>query len=328
MKAIVCTNYGSPDVLLLKEVEKPAPKDNEILIKVYATTVTAADCMMRKGTPFFGRFFLGLMRPKHPITGTGFAGVVEATGNDVKQFKKGDQVFGETGVNFSANAEYVCLPENGVIATLPDNMSYEQAAPVCDGALTSLNFLKAIGNIQSGRKVLINGAAGSLGTSAIQLASYFGAAVTGVCSTANLELVRSLGADTVIDYTREDFTRTGQSYDLIFDTIGKSSFNRCKSLLTREGLYLSPVLGLSLLLQMVWTSMFFSKKAKFSATGLLPVSELRLHLNELLTLFEAGKIKSVIDRRYPLEQTADAHRYVEKGHKKGNVVITVDHLKS
>lgn len=328
MKAIVCTNYGSPDVLLLKEVEKPIPKDNEILIKVYATTVTAADCMMRKGTPFYGRFFLGLMRPKNPVTGTGFAGVVEATGSDVKQFKKGDQVFGETGVNFSANAEYVCLSENGVIATLPDNMSYEEAAPVCDGALTSLNFLKTIGNIQSGQKVLINGAAGSLGTSAIQLASYFGADVTGVCSTANIELVRSLGADTVIDYTREDFTRTGQSYDLIFDTIGKSSFNRCKSSLTREGLYLSPVLGLPLLLQMVWTSMFGSKKAKFSATGLLPVSELRLRLNELMTPFEAGKLKSVIDQRYPLEQTADAHRYVEKGHKKGNVVITVVQLKS
>ena len=323
MKAIVCTKYGSPDVLELKEVEKPTPKDNEVLIRVYAASATAADCMMRQGTPFYGRLFLGLMRPKNPITGTGFAGAIEAVGKEVKLFKEGDSVFGETGIGFSTNAEYVCLPEDGVLATLPNNMTYEAAAPVCDGALTSWSFLKDIGKIQSGQRVLINGASGSLGSAAIQIAKYFGAEVTGVCSTTNLEMVKSLGADKVIDYTREDFTKTGQTYDIIFDTVGKSSFSRCKGSLRENGVYLSPVLSLPLLFQMIWTSKVGNKKAKFSATGLRPVSELRVLLNELKECIEAGKIKSLVDRSYPLKQTAEAHRYIETGHKKGNVVITV-----
>lgn len=325
MKAIVCTKYGSSDVLKLKEVEKPTPKSNEVLIRVYAASVTAADSMMRKGTPFYGRLFLGLMRPNNPIPGTGFAGVIEAVGSDVKLLSEGDSVFGETGVGFSTNAEYVCVPSEGVLATKPANMTYEEAAPVCDGALTSLSFLKDIGKIQSGQKVLINGASGSLGSSAVQIAKYFGAEVTGVCSTTNLEMVKSLGADKVIDYTKEDFTKTGQTYDIIFDTVGKSSFSGCKGSLTQKGIYLSPVLGLPLLFQMMWNSKIGSKKAKFSATGLRPVSELRVLLNKLKELIEQGKIKSVIDKSYPLEQTAEAHRYVDKGHKKGNVVITVKH---
>ncbi|MFQ5864729.1 MAG: NAD(P)-dependent alcohol dehydrogenase, partial [bacterium] len=309
----------------LKEVEKPTPKDNEVLIRVYAASVTAADGMMRTGTPFYGRLFIGLTRPMNPIPGTGFAGVVEAVGKDVKLFKEGDQVFGETGLGFGAHAEYVCMPEEGVLATLPNNMTYEEAAPVCDGALTSLSFLKHIGKIQSGQNVLINGASGSLGTSAVQLAKHFGAEVTGVCSARNLEMVKSLGGDKVMDYTKEDFTKTGQTYDIIFDTVGKSSFSRCKGALKQKGVYLSPVLSLPLLLQVLWTSKIGSKKVKFSATGLRPASELRILLKELRELIEAGKIKSVIDRRYPLEQTAEAHRYVEKGHKKGNVVITLEH---
>ncbi|GET42598.1 NAD(P)-dependent alcohol dehydrogenase [Microseira wollei] len=323
MKAIVCTKYGSPDVLELKEVEKPTLKDNEVLIRVYAASATAADCMMRQGTPFYGRLFLGLMRPKNPITGTGFAGIIETVGKEVKLFKEGDSVFGETGIGFSTNAEYVCLPEDGVLATLPHNMTYEEAAPVCDGALTSWSFLKDIGKIQSGQSVLINGASGSLGSAAVQIAKYFGAEVTGVCSTTNLEMVKSLGADKVIDYTKEDFTKTGQTYDIIFDTVGKSSFSRCKGSLRENGVYLSPVLSLPILFEMIWTSKVGSKKAKFSATGLRPVSELRVLLNELKECIEAGKIKSIVDRSYPLKQTAEAHKYIETGHKKGNVVITV-----
>lgn len=323
MKAIVCTKYGSADVLQLKEVEKPTPKDNEVLVKVFASSVTAADSMMRQGTPFYGRFFIGLMKPKNPITGTGFAGVIEAVGKEVRLFKIDDSVFGETGVGFSTNAEYVCLPDEGVLVTLPNNMTFEEAAPICDGALTSLSFLKDIGKIQSGQRVLINGASGSLGSSAVQIAKYFGAEVTGVCSTTNLDMVKSLGSEVVIDYTKEDFTNSSQPYDIIFDTVGKSSFSRCKNSLTKNGVYLSPVLGLPLLLQMIWTSLVGNKKAKFSATGIRPASELRVLLNELTKSIEAGKIRSVIDRCYPLEHVAEAHRYIDKGHKKGNVVITM-----
>jgi NADPH:quinone reductase-like Zn-dependent oxidoreductase len=323
MKAIVCTKYGSPDVLELKEVAKPVPGDNEVLIRVLAASVTAADSMIRTGTPYYGRLFIGLVKPNKPIPGTGFAGVVEAVGKEVKLFKNGEPVFGETGLGFSANAEYVCLPQDGVLAKMPTSMTYEEAAPVCDGALTSLNFLKDVGKIQRGQRVLINGASGSLGSSAVQIAKYFGAHVTGVCSTANLDMVKSLGADKVIDYTKEDFTRASQAYDIIFDTVGKSSFSRCKDSLKDNGVYLSPVLGLSLLLQMIWTSKLGSRKAKFSASGLRPASELRVLLDELKEPIEAGKIKSVIDRCYELEQTAEAHRYVDTGHKRGNVVITM-----
>jgi len=325
MKAIVYTKYGSPEVLHLKEVEKPAPNDSEVLVRVYASPVTAADGMMRKGSPFFGRLFLGLIRPKNPIPGTGFAGEIEAVGKDVTLLKKGDRVFGESILSSGTYAEYVCLSEEGVLTTKPDNMSYEEAAPVCDGALTSLNFLKELANVQRGQSVLVNGASGSLGTAAVQLARHFGAEVTGVCSTTNLDMVKSIGADKVIDYTQEDFTRTGQTYDVIYDTVGKSSFSRCKGSLTRNGVYLSPVLGLSLLFQMIWTSMIGSKKAKFSATGIRPVSELRILLQEIKELIEVGKLKSVMDRCYSLEQTVEAHSYVDKGHKRGNVVITLEH---
>ena len=323
MKAIVCTQYGSPEVLMLTEVEKPVARDNEVLIKVHAASVTTADCMMRRGRPFYGRLFIGLRRPKNPITGTGFAGVVEDIGKDVTLFKKGDNVFGETGVSFGTNAEYVCLPENGLITITPDNISWEEAAPICDGALTSWSFLKDFGQIQNGQKVLINGASGSLGTSAVQIAKYFGTHVTGVCSTSNVDMVTSLGADRVIDYNKEDFTETGLTFDIIFDTIGKSTFSHCKDSLTKHGVYLCPVLGIPLLLQMIWSSTFSRKKAKFSATGLRPVPELRVLLNEIKMLIEAKELKLVIDRRYSLEQTAEAHEYVETGHKKGNVVITI-----
>ncbi|MCB9069680.1 MAG: NAD(P)-dependent alcohol dehydrogenase [Calditrichae bacterium] len=323
MKAIVCTKYGSPDVLQLKEVEKPTPKPDEVLVKIFATTVTAAEGMMRKGTPFYGRLMLGILRPKSPIPGTGFAGIIESVGENVSQFKPGDAVFGETSVNFGANAEYLTISESGLLVPQPENLPFADTAPICDGALTAMNFLKNLAIIQPGQRVLINGASGSQGTYAVQLAKHFGAIVTGVCSTKNVALVQSLGAEHVIDYTKTDFTKNKQRYDIVYDTVGKLSFSGCKSALTENGVFISPVLAMSLLFQMLWTSKFSSKKAKFSATGLLPIPESKKLLTELVSLFASGTIKTVIDRRYPLEGVPDAHRYVETGHKTGNIVIDV-----
>jgi NADPH:quinone reductase-like Zn-dependent oxidoreductase len=322
MRAIVYHKYGSPDVLELKEVEKPVPKDNEVLIKVYAAAVTPADISFRKGKPFIARFISGLIRPK-TIPGVEFAGEIEAVGKDVKLFTKGDQVFGITGTGFGAHAEYKCLGEEGVVTIKPTNMTYEEAVAVCDGALTALVFLRDEAHIQSGQKVLINGASGAVGAYAVQLARYFGAEVTGVCSTTNVETVKSLGTDKVIDYTKEDFTKNGETYDIIFDAVSKSSFSRSKGSLTQRGVYLATVPTLAIILQTVWTSKIGSRKAIFATAGLKQRKENLIFLRELV---EAGKIKSVIDRRYPLEQIAEAHRYVEKGHKKGNVVITFKSL--
>lgn len=322
MKAIVCTKYGLADVLQLGEVSKPVPAENEVLIKVHASSITAADSMMRRGTPYYARLFLGLMRPGKPIPGTGFAGVVESTGSAVKRFSTGDRVFGETGVNFSAHAEYVCVPQDGVVVSIPENINYDEAATICDGPLTSLNFLKNIGQLKAGQHILINGASGSLGSAAVQLARQLGAEVTGVCSTSNVDMVKSLGADSVIDYTQQDFTKSGQHFDLIYDTIGKSSFTDCKTSLTENGVYVSPVLSMPLLWQMIWTSKVGRQKAKFSATGLLPAAELNILLDELKPMIETGKIRQLIDRRYPLEQATEANRYVDSGHKKGNIVFS------
>lgn len=323
MKTIVYQKYGSPNVLELKEVEKPTPKDDEVLIRIYATTVTATECSFRKGKPFYTRLFTGIINPKINTLGEELAGVIETVGKNVKLFKEGDEVFGTAGPNFGANAEYLCLPESGVLASKPINMSYEESASICDGILTALPFLRDKGNIQRGQKVLINGASGSVGTAAVQLASYFGAEVTGVCSTTNVELIKSLGADNVIDYTAEDFTNRGETYDIIFDTVGKISFSRCKRSLKKGGIFLEAAIGFAILPQVLWTSIVGTKKAVIAATGLRSENERKKDLIILKELIEAGKIKAVIDRSYPLEQIAEAHRYVDKGHKKGNVVITL-----
>jgi len=322
MKAIVYTEYGSPDVLQLKEVEKPTPRDNEVLIRLYATTVTAGDCELRSfKIPLFIwlplRLYMGLRKPRKHILGQELAGEIEVIGKDVKLLRKGDQIFAATGFSFGAYAEYVCLPEKGVLAIKPSNMTCEEAAAVPVGGLEALYFLRK-GNIQSGQKVLINGAGGSIGTFAVQLAKSFRAEVMGVDSMGKLDMLRSIGADHVIDYTQEDFTKSGETYDVIFDVVGKSSFSWSVRSLKHNGRYLLANAGLSQMVRGRWTSMRSSKKVIVGAA-----SEKAEDLNFLKELIEDGKIQSVIDRRYPLEQIAEAHRYVEKGHKKGNVVITV-----
>jgi NADPH:quinone reductase-like Zn-dependent oxidoreductase len=306
-------------------VEKPAPKDNEILIKVHAATVTAVDVNARGFTfvpPGFGllpRFIFGLRQPKKTILGTELAGEVEAVGKDVTLFKTGDPVFGIGSTVLGAYAEYACRPETGALAIKPANLSYEEAAALPYGAGTALYFLRDMARLQRGQKVLVNGASGGVGVYAVQLAKYYGAEVTGVCSTANVELVRSLGADKVIDYTKQDFTQNGETYDIIVDmVVGKTSFARCKSSLVSKGLYLAVAGGLKEMIQMPWTSITGGKKV---LAGMPPERKEELIL--IKELVEAGKIKPVIDRCYPLAQAAEAHRYVDTGRKKGCVVITI-----
>ncbi len=328
MKAIVWTKYGSADGLQLREVAKPTPKNNEVLIKVYAATVTAADTEIRRlklpllfSIPL--RLYLGFIKPTRiTILGTEFAGEVVSIGKDVTRYKPGDQVFGYTGLGLGTYAEYMCLPEKpsalaSVMAKKPANITYEEAAAVPFGGLEALHSLRKA-NIQRGQKFLIVGAGGSIGTYAVQLAKHYGAEVTGVDKTGKLEMLRSIGADHVIDYTREDFTKSSQTYDVILDTIGKSSFSGSLRSLKENGTYLNANPGLLGTVRRRWTSKRSSKRvipwtAGYTANNLLALKE----------LIEAGAIKAIIDRRYPLEQIAEAHRYVETGHKKGNVVITV-----
>ena len=330
MKAIVWTKYGPPDVLELREVEKPTPQEDEVLIRIVATTVTAGDCELRSlDLPIYmslpmRMFWIGFRKPKeNTIPGTELAGETEAVGKDVKEYKEGDQVFGSAGMGFGANADYICLPEKpgemeGGVAIKPANMTYEEAATVPFGGRDALHFIRK-GNIQSGQKILINGAGGSIGTYAVQLAKHYGAEVTAVDSTGKLEMLRSIGADQVIDYTQEDFTKRGEIYDVIFDVVGKMSFSRSKSSIKQDGTYLLANPG-SQMVQGLWTRMTSSKKVVMQTSS--PTIEDLVFLRELI---EAETIKAVIDKSFPLEQTAEAHRYVEKGGKKGNVVITVEH---
>ena len=330
MKAVVWTRYGPPDVLELREIEKPTPKDNEVFIRIYATTVTAGDCELRSlNFPIYlslaMRLWRGLIRPRGTsILGTELAGEIEAVGKDVKGLKEGDQVFGSAGLGFGAYAEYICLPEEpgeteGGVAIKAANMTYEEAATVPFGGRDALHFLRE-GNVQSGQKILINGAGGSIGTFAVQLAKYFGAEVTAVDSTAKLDMLRSIGADQVVDYSQEDFTKSGETYDVIFDVVGTISFSRSERSITQNGTYLLANPIRSQMVRGPWTRMTSTKKVIMeTASGTIA------DLVFLRRLIEAGKIRTVIDRSYPLEQIAEAHRYVEKGGKKGNLVITVAH---
>jgi NADPH:quinone reductase-like Zn-dependent oxidoreductase len=327
MKAIVYERYGPPDVLQLKEVEKPTPKDNEVLIRIHATTVTTGDVNARgfafvpPGFGLLARLMLGLRKPRKPILGTELAGEIEVVGKDVSKFKVGDQVFAFSGLHMGCYAEYRCMPEDGVVALKPPNLTYDEAAALSFGGTTALGFFRS-GKVQSGESVLVIGASGGVGTAAVQLARHFGAEVTGVCSTANVELVRSLGADQVIDYTKEDFTQGGETYDVIVDTVvGKTSFARCRDSLKPNGRYLPVAGGMREMMQMLWTSMIGSKKVIAAA----PPAERAEDLRFLAELAQAGKFRPVVDRRYPFEQIAEAHRYVDTGRKKGNVVIPVAH---
>lgn len=320
MKAIRYTRYGSPEVLELQEVPKPLPKADEVLIHVHATTATPPDCLMRSGRSVVGRVLLGLSgpRPQYQIPGLELAGEIAAVGKNVRRFKVGDQVYGFRGFGTGACAEYKCLPEKGSLALKPTNLTYAEAAAIVDGATTALFFLKDKARLQPGEKVLINGASGSMGTMAVQLAKFLGAEVTGVCSAAKVELVKSLGADKVIDYARQDFTQTGEAYDIIFDVASKSSFSQCKSALKPNGRYLVTNMNWLAVLQTFWTRVVGGKKVIFDLS-----IEKNAALVFLKGLVEAGQLKPVIDRVYPLEQTADAHRYVEGGLKTGSVVITI-----
>lgn len=324
MKAIVCERYGAPEVLKVKEVEKPTPLNNEVLIKIYATTVTSGDWRVRSlkvptGFGFIMRLVLGISRPRQPILGSELAGVVELAGKDVSKFKVGDSVFAFSDFAMGCHAEYKCIPENGAIALKPTNLTYDEAAALSFGGMTALDFFNRA-KLQHGESVLINGASGAVGTAAVQLARHFGAEVTGVCSTSNLELVRSLGAHHVIDYTKEDFTQNGETYDIIVDTVGTALFNRSKASLNEGGRLLMVLAGLPDMLQALWVSMTSSKKV---VAG--PAATRAEDLRFIAQLAETGVFKPVIDRRYSFEQIVEAHRYVDTGRKKGNVVIILEH---
>jgi NADPH:quinone reductase-like Zn-dependent oxidoreductase len=315
MRAVVHDRYGPPDVLRIEDVEQPVPNDDEILVKIHATTVNRTDCHRRAANPFLWRFLIGLRRPRHRIPGMELAGEVAAVGEAVTEFEIGDHVFGVKG--FGANAEFVCIRAGALIAPKPNGMSFDEAAAVCDGALSALTCLRRAG-LREGQKILVYGASGSIGTAGVQLARHFGAHVTAVCNTKNLELVRTLGADEVIDYLHEDFTKNGQTHDVIFDAVGKHSFRRCRGSLKEGGTYVATD-GFQNFFWTPWTRLIGDKKV------VLPLPRwTREDVFFIKELIEAGNYRAVVDRRYPLEDVVDATRYVETQQKTGNVVLTVD----
>ena len=317
MRAVVHDRYGPPDVLRLDEVKRPVPEDDEVLVKIHATTVARMDCAFRRAKPFlFYRFITGLRRPKRRILGSELAGETQAVGAAVSQFAVGDQVFGSSGLGFGAHAEFICMPEGALLAHKPAGMSFQEAAAVCDGALKALTALRRAG-VREGQRVLVYGASGAIGTAAVQLGKYFGGELTAVCNTKNLELARSLGADRVIDYTQEDFTKIGQTYDIVFDAVGKHSFWRCRGSLARGGTYVATDRFQNVVLAL-WTSRIGDKRVLFPIAG--STKQDVLFVKELI---EAGKYRAVIDRCYPLEQVVAATRYVETEQKTGNVVLTI-----
>ena len=321
MKAIICIKYGPPDVLQLKEVEKPAPGNKEVLIKIYATSVNRTDCHMLRGTPLFSRLLTGILKPNKQIQGTEFAGEIEAVGKNVTALKVGDKVFGFDDNCSGSHAEYMTISEDKGLTTIPENLTYEQAAVSTEGSHYAKNFINKV-NLKSGQKVLVNGATGAIGSATVQLLKYFGADITAVCNTKNIELVESLGAGRVIDYTKEDFTNTIQKYSFIFDAVGKSSFAKCKPLLEPGGVYMSSDLGYMAqnpFLALI-TPIFGNKKVKFPFP-----TDIKVSVVLIKKLIEEGKFRAVIDRKYTLEQIIEAYKYVETGQKTGNVVITVDH---
>jgi NADPH:quinone reductase-like Zn-dependent oxidoreductase len=323
MKAVLVTKYGGPEVLKVMEVPKPAPKGKEVLIKIHTAAVNNTDPIFRKGKPFISRFFTGLSKPKHTIPGDVLAGEIVEIGKSVTKFKTGARVYGYSTDTLGAHAEYKCLAEDSAIVNIPENMSYEEAAGIVDGGLTALVFLRDKGGIKNKQKILIYGASGSIGTAAVQIAISYGAEVTGVCSTTNLEMVQLLGAKKVIDYTQNDFTQENHKYEIIFDTVAKKSFSECKNVMAENGIYLTTFPTPEVLLKGLFQSKEKGKRAFFVAAGMRPVNEKIKNLQYLSELIKDKKLKTIIDKRYSLDDIADAHRYVESGHKKGNVIITI-----
>ena len=326
MKAVIYNKYGSTDVLELQDIPRPVPRDNEVLIKIIATTVTPVDTTFRSGNPMFARLFTGIFKPKNAILGTELSGVIETIGKDVTRFEVGNRVFAAAPNGFGAHAQYISVHEDAAIAKIPDALSFEDAAVITNGGLTALPFLRDTAQLQAGQKILVIGASGSIGTYAVQLAVNMGAVVTGVCSTANMEMVRNLGAEHVYDYTQTDYTKTGETYDVIFDTVGKSSFGSNYRSLTNGGVFITTVPDPATLLSPLFRMFTGGKRAKMSATGLRKDADKIIDMDILKTMIARGELTTVIDRCYPLEQIAAAHKYVEKGHKRGNLIVSVDHL--
>jgi NADPH:quinone reductase-like Zn-dependent oxidoreductase len=323
MKAVIAERYGDAQVLQIKNVAKPTPQSNELLIRINATSITAASSFMRQGKPYFGRLFIGLTKPKIKTPGTDLSGVVEAIGSEVVNFKIGDLVMAETGINCGAYAEYICLASDELIVLKPENISAEEATGILDGAGTALAFFTDQVVIKKGQKVLINGASGSIGTAAVQLAKQFGAEVTGVCSGKNKALVKDLGADTVLDYTKNELRDNMETFDVIFDTVGKLSYRKTKKNLKSNGVFLTPVLSLSVLFNMIFTSLFSKKKLKFDATGIRKKEQRMRDLVQIQEMLAAGTLTTVIDRVYSLEQIQEAHEYIDTGRKRGNVIVAM-----